>query len=414
MKKLLGKTLLYLSILLLLPYFYLVWQAKQGVDVFLLSHDFGAEVKYEWILLDHSGNIVLLGVEMGEHRQEPIMVAERVNILPSSVFDLLGARDAVIHNEYPTYITVEVIAGQSNVTDKLADVFGLNYQPQYLDYFYPKQCLAVIEKEVNPLRFSVTANFAIQRTTDLSEIKFKVRSLDLANIEGSLNLNNYSEGMTGGSFVSDFAITLSDISLLQKNTQKCLTELKMNKQLFIQSSISQQIEKALEHQLVLESEAPKALAHFLFVPQQINVAFDIEEGKTFSQIPIDPIYQIPEKLGLALVLNSQPVNVIFDQLQSEVLVSQEQESDDLISEVDEASVIATKPIENPTLQKYQLKQHIGAKVSLDLRNGKTVEGYIQRVNSQSLVLLQRKFKGKTVAPFAFNDIRKITLINAEK
>ncbi len=66
------------------------------------------------------------------------------------------------------------------------------------------------------------------------------------------------------------------------------------------------------------------------------------------------------------------------------------------------------------LQKYQLKQHIGAKISLDLRNGKVVEGYIQSVNNRSLILLQRKFKGKTVAPFAFNDIRKITLVNPEK
>ncbi len=415
MKKLLGKTLLYLSILLLLPYSYLVWQAKQGVDAFLLSHDFGSEIKYEWILLDHSGSIVLLEVEMGEHRQEPIFTAARVNIIPTSVFDLLGAKDAVIHNEYPAYITVEMVEGKTNTTEKLAEVLGINYQPDYLDYVYPKQCLAALQKDVKPLRFNGVANFAIQRTADVSEVSFLIKSLDLANFEGSLKVNNFSEGMTGGSFVSDFALTLSDISLLQQNTQKCLAELDMDKQRFLQSSISQQIDKASEQLLVLEENAPNAVAKFLFVPQKIDIAFDIEEGKKFSQIPMQPIYQVPEKLGLALVLNNQPVNVIFDQVKSEALASQEQTNTELIAvRADESVATSNKPIENKVLQKYQLKQHIGAKVSLDLRNGKTVEGYVQSVNSSSLILLQRKFKGKTVAPFAFNDIKKITLINPEK
>lgn len=414
MKKLLGKTLLYLSILLLIPYSYLVWQAKQGVDAFLLSHDFGAEINYEWLLLDHTGNIVLLEVVMGEHRQEPILTADRVNIIPPSVFDLLGAKDAVIHNEYPAYISVEVLEGNTNVTEKLAGVLGLSYQPEYLDYFYPKQCLTVIQKEIKPLRFSGAANFTVQRTADVSEVKFKVKSLDLANISGSLKINNFSEGITGGSFVSDFAVTLSDISLLQQNTQKCLAKLDMDKQLFIESSISQQIEKASEHLLALEENAPNAVAQFLFVPQKIDIAFDIEEGKKFSQIPMDPIYQVPEKLGLGLILNSQPLNVIFDQVQSETLVSEKIENTEPVDGIDENTAIAAKPIENKVLQKYQLKQHIGAKISLELRNGKVVEGYIQSVNSRSLILLQRKFKGKTVAPFAFNDIRKITLVNPEK
>ncbi len=413
MKKLLGKTLLYLSILLLIPYSYLVWQAKQGVDAFLISHQLGGEVTYQWVVLDHNGQIVLLDVEMGEPRDEPILTAKRVNIVLPSVFDLLGAQESVIHNEFPANISVNLVDGSSNQPVRLADTLGIKFDFNYLDYLYPQQCIASLQKNLSPLRFAASADFAIHRTADVSEISFQAKSLDFANIKGSLKLNNYSESSSDGSFVSDFNIAFFDIALLQKNTQKCLADLQLDKDNFIQTTKAQLIDKAADHNLIFDPKVPDTVAQFMFVPQRIDLALDIEEGKKFSQIPLEPFYQFPEKLGLSFALNSEPLNVIFDQVASEAALTKKGESEQVETVTSEGEVVESKPIENPVLQRYQLRDYIGAKIALDLRNGKRVEGYIQSVNSKSVILLQRKFKGRTVAPFAFNDVRRITLINAE-
>jgi hypothetical protein len=414
MKKLLGKTLLYLSVLLLIPYAYFTWQAKQGVDTFMLSHNLGDKLNYEWLLINFTGKVVLLDIKIGAPREEPIFTAERLYISTESVFDLLGARDKIIYNEYPTNLSVSLVDASTLVPEQLAQMFGVGYQKDYLDFLYPQECGYKIDKNLAPLKFNGKARFTIHRTADISEVEFKFSSLSFANFKGSLKINNYSESSSNGRFISDFSAAFSDIALLQINTQKCLATLGKDKQKFIDGVVAQLEEKATTHQLALEQGVSESVAQFMFVPQEIEIAFDIEAGKKFSQIPFDPFYQVPEKLGLSLKLNGKPLNAIFDQLASESL-SQLQEKDSLDNTTQQNETISTtKPVEYRTLEKYQLKQHIGAKVALDLRNGKRVEGYVQSVEASSLILLQRKFKGKTVAPFAYKDILKITLINSEK
>jgi len=412
MKKLLSKVILYSFVLLALPYLYFLWQAKQAVDTFLLAHNFGGEIEYKWIFVGLEGQITLAQVSMSSDGRDPLFEAEYLQIYPTSIFDLVNASEHILHNEFPLEISVAINNASSVLSAKIPSYFGLNYQPEELSLFFPSVCATALQNDIPLLRFNGKSTFQIHRTADISEVSFEFESHQFANINGTLRVNNFSEATSDGSFISDLSLSFSNLTWLQQNTQRCLSDQKLNKESFTSKLSEQLILSAIDKKLVLEAGVAEAIADFLFVPQTIQTSFDIEEGKKFSQIPFKPFYELPEKLGLSLFLNDKPINVIFNQSKSAEL-SKELSAEEVVNKEPIDMKSRDVPIINREIKNYELKQYLGSKLLISLKTGKKVEGYLDDVERHSLRLVQRKFKGKTTISFEFKDIKKVTLIREE-
>jgi len=408
-KKLVSRALLYLFIILLLPYLYFLLQAKQTVDTFLALHPVDGEFQYQWFWVDLGGKILLQNVEFFQDSNDPVFTAESVELIPTSLFDLINIEEHLIYNEFPSQVRVKVVNGDTKQAEKLFALFNVNYQTEYLNYFYPEKCLSVLDKELPFINFNLNTDFVIHRTSDDSLINFDFRSKEFAKISGSFKLNNFSEQGEGGNFVSDLSLQFTDLLWLQQNTQKCLQALNLEKPEF--SSVYAEFvhNKAKQNSLLIRDEVARSYVDFIFVPQKVELAFDLQEGKTFSQIPFLPVYAYQQQVGLSIELNDSPLTAIF-QAYDYISTDEQQQT-----EQDQT----TQPkVEQPVSQvisknRRSLKPYIGSKISIMLYNKKRVVGYIEEVNYQSLKIYQLEHKGKTVLPFFYNDIKTITLLHAE-
>ena len=130
MKKLLSHILLYLIVILLIPYSYFTWQAKKGLDAFLVLHPVDGDFEYQWLWIDLEGKISLMDISFYQDSSEPVFTAEKIEIQLPSPFDILDVEDQITHGEYPANILVDLVNGQSTQTAKLFALFGVDYQPK--------------------------------------------------------------------------------------------------------------------------------------------------------------------------------------------------------------------------------------------------------------------------------------------
>jgi len=408
MKKLLTRTFLYLFIILLLPYAFFTWQAKQGVDTFLILHPFDGDFSYQWLWIDLEGNISLQDIAFYQDSNDPIFTAKKIVIQLTSPFDLLDAKNHITHQEYPLHIVINLIDGQTNQTGKVFSMFGVDYQPDHLNYFYPKQCLEAIDKELPFLHFDLSSSFEISRTADVSLVNFSFNSQEFANFTGKFTLNNFTGQESNSVFLSGLRLDFSDLVWIQHNTQKCLQVLNLNRQKFDLLFAQFVKESASDNHLLLANDVTDAFIDFVFIPQKIHLEFNLQEGKTFSQIPVLPIYEYLEITGLSIKLNDRNLPSIF-------------QAYDYISAAQQDA--AGKTIENPylverlpvvdihlKLNRRALMPYLGAKIEIQLYNNKVIVGYLEMANNQSIKISQLKYKGKTILPFAFKDIKSILLL----
>ena len=407
-KKLIGRALLYLFIILLLPYLYFLSQAKQTIDTFLALHPLDGEFQYQWFWVELDGTISLQNIQFFQDSSDPIFIAERIEVVPTSLFDLLNIEEHLIYKEYPTKVLVNVINGGTKQGDKLFALFNVNYQPEYLSYFYPEKCLSALDVELPFLSFNLNTEFIIHRTSDESLISFDFTSKELAKAIGSFKLNNFSEQGEGGNFVSDLSLTFSDMLWLQQNTQKCLKALNLERSEFNSLYTKFINTTAKENNLLLSDGTAKTYVDFIFVPQKIKLSFNLQEDKTFSQIPFFPIYEYQQQVGLSIDLNDDHLPSIF-------------QAYDYISTFEEnqpSNTTKQSKTEKPTsnliaLNRRSLKPYLGSKIEILLYNKKKVVGYIEEANYQSIKIYQLEHKGKTILPFLYKDIKSITLLHAE-
>lgn len=405
MKKLLKKTILYILILLLIPYLYFIWQAKQGVDAFIITHPTGGEFQYQWIWIDLNSHIVLSDVSFHQDSKDPIFTAQKIEIIPTSIFDLIGAEEHIIYKEYPPEIKINLVGGVSGKADELFALFNVNYKPELLGYLYPQECLTEINKQLPYLSFDLTSQFIIQRTADESSIDFSFSSREFANIKGEFKINNFSEDSTDGSYISGLSISFTDLTWIQQNTQKCLSIINLDKESFSENFSAQLVKTAKDNRLLIDTNTTLLYANFIYLPQKIHLNFNLEDGKTFSQISSAPLYQFQKELGLTIDLNEKNIGNLF-------------QLDETVYEIDVKSTA-----ENPNkeihvkkkntylrVNRSNLRKHLGSKIQINLYNGKEIIGYIEKVNSQSIKIRQLKFKGESILPFAYRDIKSILLL----
>lgn len=411
MKKILIKTIIYLVILLSIPYLYFVWQAKQGVDSFLLSHPMDGEFQYQWIWIDLDGKITLTDVSFFQQRYDAVFSADRLEIVPTSIFDLLDAREHIIYKEYPPQLDINLLGAKTTQTKSLFKLFNLEYDAGILPFLYPSQCLAVVDKSLPTIKFDFFSRFETQRTADESNVNFSFSSLEFVDLNGKFKINKFSDEGADGAYISNLSLSFDKLSWLHQNTQKCLTELKLTKDQFL-STYSQSLVETLKTQNLLVSEQTALnYADFFYTPQTIQLSFDVQEQKTFSQISVHPVDQYQKKTGLKILLNKSQMNDIFEPYtyQKEVVVVVEDES------LDSPPVPMLKKSTHYLNVHYRsLKKHLGSKVIITLTNDKKLTGYLDVVHNDSLQLKQLKYKGKAELLFPYNEIQSIYLLVAEK
>ena len=408
MKKLFIKTVIYLFILLLLPYLYFLWQAKQGVDYFLLSHPMDGELEYQWIWIDLDGQISLYDINFYQDSSDPVFTAQKIEIIPTSIFDLLNAKEHIIYKEYPAEIRINLINGKSNQGSKFFALFSVDYDPDILDFLYPQECSTKIDKRLPFLSFAVASRFKIHPTADESSVSFEFSSRVLTNLKGSFKINNFSEEGTNASFISGLSLSFTDLVWIQQNTQKCLAALNLDKAEFTQRFNKQLIETAKLNNLLINENASLSYVDFIYVPQKIQLDFDLKVGKKFSQITFQPVYQYQDKMGLTILLNDHEIGTLFQAYDN---------MSETIEPVVTKDLTTNKTVKsknrNLTINGQNLNQYLGSKILINLYNGKEIIGYLEMANNQSLKIRQLKYKGKTILPFAYQDIKSILLLRAE-
>jgi len=410
MKKILLHSLLYLFVILLIPYSYFVWQAKKSVDAFLILHPINGDFEYQWLWIDLEGKISLEDISFYQETNEPVFTAEKIEIQLPSPFDILNTEDHITHREYPTNIIVNLVKGQTTQTAKLAALFGVNYQPEILEYFYPAQCVDVIDKELPFINFELSALFDIHRTADDSLVNFSFKSKEFINLTGKFIINNFSKVEDNATFLSDLTLEFSDLLWMQQNTQKCLQALNQEDLKFDQL-FSQFINRsAKQNGLMLADNVADSFVNFIFVPQKIRLDFDLQEGKTFSQLSLLPVHEYLEKTGLSIQLNDKTLASIFQAFDyiSSAKEKTEKKNDAAASE----KTPETKKDIYLSLNSRALTPYLNAKIKIRLYNGQTIIGYLERANNRSIKISQLKYKGKTVLPFAFKDIKSILLLRS--
>ncbi len=412
MIKLLFRTFLYLFIILLIPYSYFAWQAKKGVDTFLILHPIDGEFEYQWLWLDLEGKISLEDISFYQDSNEPVFTAARIEIKLSSLFDVLDAADQIIHKEYPANIIVNLVAGQTAQSAKVFSLFGVDFQPNLLDYFYPEQCIENVDRELPLLHFDISSLFEIHRTADESLVNFSFRSKEFTNLTGKFKINNFSGADDNASFLSDLVLDFTELLWVQQNTQKCLQALNLEGHKFDQLFKQFIQDSAKQNNLLLADEVADSYVKFIFVPQRVRLEFNLQEGKIFSQISLLPIYDFQETTGLSIQLNDKKLTNIFQAYDYISAVEQlpAEQGNKTSSEEKETT---TKDI-YLKLNRRALTPHLGAKIEIRLYNKKIIVGYLELANNQSIKISQLKYKGKTILPFAFKDIKSILLLRPNR
>ncbi|MDQ7048338.1 MAG: hypothetical protein Q9M92_01890 [Enterobacterales bacterium] len=143
---------------------------------------------------------------------------------------------------------------------------------------------------------------------------------------------------------------------------------------------------------------------FIYIPDQLDLVFELPPGKKYSQIPFQPIQHFQSNIGLKVYLNKNNVGVVFKPVLSQV----KQTENKSVNNQSDTKVVNSKPSLSPN--RKSLIGYLGAKVVLQLRNGKSVIGYIESVGWDRLEISQRKFKGKSQLPFNYNKIQSIKLL----
>lgn len=410
MKKLLTRTLLYLFIILLIPYSYFTWQAKKGVDAFLILHPVNGDFEYQWLWIDLEGKISLEDISFYQNLNEPVFTAETIEILLPSPFDILNSEDQITHREYPLNIIVNLVNGKTTQTAELFSLFGVSYQPEFSEYFYPEQCIDAIDKELPFINFELSSLFDIYRTADESLVNFSFKSEEFTNLTGKFIINNFSALEDNASFLSDLTLEFSDLLWMQQNTQKCLQALNLEGLQFDQLFSQFIKQSAKKNSLLLADNVADSFVSFIFVPQKVRLEFNLQEGKTFSQITLLPIYDYQEKTGLSVQLNDNTLPSIFQAF-------------DYISSTKEATEAKSDGLGNEEVQEVKrdiylslnsraLTPHLNAKIEIRLYNGQVIVGYLAMANNRSIKISQLKYKGKTILPFAFKDIKSILLLRS--
>ncbi len=408
MKKLFLKILLYSVIILSIPYFYLLFQAKQGVDSFLAAHPMDGKFVYEWLWVDQHGKITIQDIKFYQDSSKPIFTAKKIEIVLTSVFDLLDAREHIIYKEYPSDVFINIFGGATGQSDKVFGLLNLNYSPVYVDYIYPNTCSKDINHLLPFMHFNLRTHFEIHRTSDLSQIEFRFESSEFANIQGSFILNNFTEQGGNVSFVSDLTANFSNLTWIQQNTQKCLHALKLKKPEFSVVTGNYISNKAKENSFVINNQALDALVNFVYIPQEIQLAFNLQNGLTLSQASILPNHEYPEKSGLQVSLNRKVVDISL--LEHKNLV--EIKSEPLVPEVKKIE-ISNKEDDFLRVNAFNLKKHLGEKMKISLDNKKVIIGYLEMANEQGIKISQIKHKGKVLLPFSYNNIESIALMNTK-
>jgi len=407
LKKILARSVIYLVILLSLPYLYFVWQAKQGVDAFIVTFPLGGSLEYEWLLIDLDGNISLYDVALYQQSNQPLFEAQSIEINYSSIFELIGIQERILYREFPARISVNIKQASSSQVKELAALLGVNYKPELFTYLYPQECHHLVEKDLPLINFDLKVLFDNQQTADISKVRFGFNSIELAELEGSFKINNFTQIGVEGGFISDLSIKAKKLAWIQQNTQKCLADYKLSQSEF-RALLKPQIDKlAKNNQYLLSDLAATALADFLYVPQTMGAEFQVEEGKKFGQIAFLPIHQYQQQTGLKIKLNLVELGTIF---QKYALATAVTSSADALEQSSAAPL--SKEI-NIRVSRASLLAHLGAKLKLKLLNNTEMVGYLEKVDEQNVQIRQLKYKGESVLPFALADIKSIVMLRAD-
>ena len=408
MKKLIIKTFLYLFILILIPYSYLLWNAKQGLDTFFSYHSFGGDIEYDWVLIDFNGRIYLFDTRFYSNKGTLIFNADKLQITPTSIFDLLNFRERVVYQEYPTEVKFKITNGYINKPLNAIKMLGYDYSTDFLKKFYPNSCKNQINFDLPSINFNLNGKFNIDRIADVIDVNISFSSRDFGTINPQYKINNFSDARVDGGFVSDLKIDFSDLSWVQQKISSCIFSTKNTKQgLYNDIEVSIQA-LAKDYSIVLDLATVKSISNFIYSPQNLSLSFDPTTDKKISEIPFIPLDEYEKLSGLSVKINDQQLTQII----SGPLVLRIEETTTKLNLVEGLSPKLKQPVSLPidsSINDYQ-----GSKILIYLKNRTKVEGYLSEANSEHLKIYQLKHKGKSVLPYHFDEIEKILLLRENK
>ena len=407
LKRILFKTFLYSLIILSIPYLFLLWSAKKGLDTFLSYHSLDGDLEYSWMLIDFNGRIFLFDNYFYNNKGQILLHADRIEIKTTSVFDFVDANEKVVYQDYPSKIKLNIIEGRINKPYQVLNSLGLEYSDSLASRFFPTSCAEQLDYSLPQVDFDLSSDILVDKISDLVKVNSLFNSVAVAQLNLSYQINNYSEIRNGGGFVSDLAIVLSDMLWLQQKTSSCITINQNTKDTFVLDLATKLIEQAKIGGTLLKEESATVIADFMFSPQALTIAFNQSTDKKLSQIPLLPLYEFENQSGLIVSLNNLKVEGFTKKGTVNLENKLTTEENSKTPETDLPKVIQLSV-------NLSLRNYLGSKVLLNLMNQQRVEGYLSEVNKEDLKIYQLKHKGKTVLPYKFSEIESVTLLRNNK
>jgi len=407
------KILTYSFIISAIPYSYFLWHAKQGIDAYLVTRGFEVKLDYSWLWINHEGEINLENVRIYKTRKKPIIKALRLKISHPSIFDLIDSREQVVYKTYPNQIKLSIIGASTNKPDVALNIFGIPFKKEYINLFFPQKCTVDSNIKLPNLIFDLSTTFKIQQTADIAVVDFSFKDSQFATIKGTFNINRLFETGINTTYLSDLKIRLDDLTWLQQHTQVCLQKINLERNkltIFYRDFLDQ---NALDSNLALDKVASQEISDFFYKPENITITFDINEGKTYNQITLDPAYNFQKRVGLSIDLNEKNIGSVFSEKFrasiEEVLM------DDNGVYVNPLKNTAKNNNKNLYISKNKrsLTSYLGSKIKINLYSGRTHSGYLESISRDQILLKKLEYRGKSTLPFEYSKIKSIELLVAE-
>lgn len=398
MTKFLWKGIKGLLLLAILVYLLLLWKLKSGIDSFIESQPGNQTLDYYWLWVDWNASLYTKDVKLLDDNDEVMARAEIIKIEFESWRDLLSLNDLVTYQRFPEFMRVFVIKGNTTKEFKLFDYLQaskLRFEKQII----PSNCRQTLQISPTPFLFEASNEFKFDEIAGTLKIHSLINTVGFANFDLSTQVDNLAYNDYNSAFVSSFQVKASQLSWLQQSLNLCKTQTAQTDLQLVKSFAAQIRNVAKENYLLLNPDFIKIYSEFVFSPLELSISYAPQIGYRWQQLLNIPLHQLKPKTRAKLTLNGKPVDRVFDTFDYLGFNRAQNEENQKASPTTQNSYL---PVSFSGLSNF-----VGTKVVLNLDSKVTVQGVIEEVRRNQLLLSQFKFGGKSVLPYKFSDIRSI-------
>lgn len=396
--KFLWKGIKGLLLFAILIYLLLSWKLKNGIDAFIESQPGNQTLEYYWLWIDWNASLYLKDVKALDENQQVMARAEIIKVQFESWNDLLSLNNLITYQRFPELMRIFVINGSTTRDFQLFDHLQAS-KLRFNKKIIPSVCREALKLSPTPFLFESSNEFRFEETAGSLIFQSHVETVGLANFSVSMQIDNLAYNDFNNAFISNFKLKANQLSWLQQSLNRCKTQAKLSDQQIVGLFSAQLKEIAKQNFFLLKSDFVDTYSAFIFSPQELTLSYDPQTGYRWQQLLNIPLHELKQKAGISLAINNKSVDKIFDTFDHLAFTQAKKVTDQKSAPQPQNSYL---PVSFSGLSSF-----IGTQVVLNLDNKTSVQGVIEEVRANQLLLSQFKFGGKSILPYKFSNIRTI-------